>query len=242
MAIGGLGDIPGLGFLDRSGDAVSGVVTGISNFAQFVVFVIIIGGLYGAWYYWYSGKKGYDRHIHIFEDVGGKLWSVDDDVAKEITIPGTSVKVFYLKKSHLYLPRGTRQMGRHHYAYAIRRNREWINFDMPSIDKEMQTAKIDFDHTDMIYGNNQLKKLIDRNYRKEKWWQQYRNEISVAILILMLTFSFWFIIRELKESQAMANANNIVLNENLQLQKEILGSFENICVQSGIRTKTSGDG
>ncbi len=231
----GLENIQGLEFLN--GDIFSSVFSGISAFSKFMMIAILGGGLLLAYLYFQNQKKSYNNKIHIFEEINGQMIPLRDDVAIEMTIPGTTVKVFHVKGSNMYLPRPTRAMGKNSYWFAIRRNREWVNFTMKNLNDQMKEAGLDHDHTDMIYANAQLKKLIERNYKKEKWWQAYKQEISLAILILMLTFSFWFLLGEIKEIVGGLNPLVEAMKEVTQLNQQTLSSIDNIITGSGVSVK-----
>ena len=119
-----------------------------------------------------------------------------DDVACELIIPGTNINVFYIKEKDMYLPRPIKRMGKDAYWFAIRNNRELVNFKIKNINKEMTEANLEYDHTDMRYALTNLKELIKRSYRDKSqvWWKEYKEVISLVILIFVLTLSFIFII------------------------------------------------
>lgn len=228
----GLENVKGLEFLN--GSSFSGLFSGISAFSKFMLIAILGGGILLAYLYFQNQKKAYDKKLHIFEEINGQMIPLRDDLAIEMTIPGTTVKVFYVKGSNMYLPRPTRAMGKDRFWYAIRRNREWVNFTMKNLNKEMVEAGLDFDHTDMLYANAQLKKLIERNYKKTKWWQEYRSEISMAILILMLTFSFWFLLGEIKEIVGGLGPLVEAMKEVAEINRQVLGAVDNVATGSGV--------
>ncbi len=234
MAFLGLSGTPGLSFLNNID--FSGFIAKMGFFGQMLFIVVLIGSIVGAFLYLRSFKKSYSKSIHIFEEIHNDFVPLEDDVAIEILIPNTAVKVFYLKKNKIYLPRPTRAMGKDHYWFGIRKNREWVNFTMKNLNETMKEADLDFDHSDMRYANAQLKKLIERNYKKEKWWQTYRNEMGMAILILMLTFSMWFVLGKVGSLIGQLSPLIEATNQNYALQEKVLGALDNICSQSGIRT------
>ncbi len=228
----GLENIKGLGFLDNING--SGILGKVSAFAQFMFIAVVGATLIGLYFYWKNDKDSYNKTIHIFETVNHQLIHIRDEMAREIVIPLTTVRVFFLKHSKIYLPRGTRQMGKDHFWYAIRRNREWVNFTLKDLDKEMKEVGLDYDHTDMTYANANLKKLIDNNYNKEKWWVTFRNEIGLTILIVMLTFSFWFLFGKLGSIIGSLTPLIEAMKEVAILLKEILGNMDNVCSTSGV--------
>ena len=214
-----------------------GLVSGLGSLAKFLFIAILLGTLFGLWYYSRNRKKIFDKIIIIFEEVNGSFVHRPklDDRAMEMVIPGTSVKVFFLKKHNIYLPRGTIMMSDGEYWYGIRKNREWVNFSITNLNKEMKEAKLDYDHTDMRYANTQLKKLLERNYKKQKWFEQWKNEIAIVTIVLMLTFSFWFLLGEIKDivsslSPLMEAAENVVTSA-----EKLLGAVDNLQSGSGIR-------
>lgn len=227
-----LHDSLGISDLGISGE---GILQGLGTFAKFIIVVILVGSLLGFWLFKRNTKKLYTKKIHLFEEVNNQFIPTGEDIAVEMTIPNTTVKVFFLKKANIYLPRGTIQMGKDHYWYGIRKNREWVNFSISNLNEEMKIAKLEFDHSDMRYANAQLKRLIERNYKKQKWWQEWRSEISVAVLILLLTVSFFLLLGEIKDIVGSLSPLMDSVNENYALQEKVLGSLDRICSQSGIR-------
>lgn len=216
----------------------SGIVSGLSTFVQYLIIAILGGALFGLWYYSKLTKKQFNKKIPIFEEINGRFVHRPklDDVAMEMNIPETSVKVFYLKNHGIYLPRGTIMMADGEYWYGIRKNREWVNFSITNLNKEMKTAGLDYDHTDMRYANTQLKKLLARTYKKQKWYQEWKNEIAIVIIILMLTFSFWFLIGKINEVQSSLVPSLEASRQTMEAAKEVLGNLDNICGGSGFVT------
>lgn len=141
-------------------------------------------------------KRTYNITLHFFEEVNKAMIPISDFKACELTIPNTNIKVFYVKGYDLYLPRGTKPMGKKSYWYAIRNNRELINFTLKSINKDLEEAGLDFDHTDMRYAETNLRELINRSYKKKglKWWQEYKDVITNAIYIIIVTISIMFVL------------------------------------------------
>ena len=141
--------------------------------------------------------KLYNKKLFFFEEVNGVMTPVSNYNACELTIPGSNIQVFYVKEIDLYLPRGTRRMGKDAYWYCIRNNREIVNFTMKNLNEEMKKANLDYDHTDMRYALQNLKELIKRNYRDKAttWWKEYKDVIATVIFIFAITcalaFVFW---------------------------------------------------
>ena len=190
----GLENIRGLEFLNNLD--LSGVLKGVGNLALLLILIFIIGGGLASFIYFKKRKNLYDQKLHFFEEVSGQMIPIEDLNAMELIIPGTSIKVFYVKSKDLYMPRGTKKMGKKSYWYAIRNNREIVNFIMKNLNKDMIEAGLDYDHTDMRYAYANLKEIIKRNYRDKatKWWKEYANVIAVVVFVFVLTISFWFLL------------------------------------------------
>ncbi|KKL63716.1 hypothetical protein LCGC14_2172310 [marine sediment metagenome] len=194
MAFGGLSNIKGLEGL--SGFDALGFLSGVG---KFLVIILLFGAAAGILYWWLTTKKNKvlnNKKIFWFEEVNGNMTAVDEDVASELTIPGTNINVFYIKRKDMYLPRPVKRMGKDAYWFCIRNNREIVNFKMKNLNKEMSESNLDFDHTDMRYALTNLKELIKRNYRDKAtvWWREYKDVIAIVIFVFVLTLSFFFII------------------------------------------------
>lgn len=185
--------IPGTEALD--GINISAILGGIG---QFVVAVLLFAMMGGITYFIFNkkNKAKANKKIFWFEEVNGNMTPVGEDTAVELTIPGTNITVFYIKKKDMYMPRPVKRMGKNAYWFCIKNNREIVNFTMKNMNEEMTEAKLDYDHTDMRYAHSNLKALIQRNYRdnSKPWWREYKDVISLVILIFVLTLSFFFII------------------------------------------------
>lgn len=172
------------------------ILNTVGQFVSLLILFLAAGGLFYFFYFLKKRKKHYNKHIHWFEEVNGIMMAVGDDVARELTIPGSNITVFYIKEKDMYLPRPVIRMGKDSYWFAIRNNREIVNFSMANINKEMKEAKLEFDHTDMRYALTNLRELIQRNYKdkSQAWWREYKDVIGLVVLIFVLTLSFIFII------------------------------------------------
>lgn len=221
----------GLGNLGIDSASILG---GASTIAKFLFILILGSGLFGLYYYFRINKKLFNKKIHIFENIQTQFIPIDEDTAMEMLIPNTDVKVFYLKKNKIYLPVATRKMGKDNYWYGIRKNREWVNFTLNDLDKSMKEVDLDFDHADMRYPNAYLKKLIERNFKKEKWWQTYRNELGLVMLVLMLGITFFILLGEVKDIVGMLRPLIESSNEVIKASNEVLGKLDSVCSGSGI--------
>ncbi len=175
--------------------ALSGVMSGIGQFFLLAGLFILVGVILWVVYYLKNKKKAYNKTIFWFEEVHKEMVPIGQDKACEITIPGTNINVFYIKSKDMYLPRPVKRMGKDAYWFAIKNNREIVNFVMKNINDNGE-GEIDFDHTDQRYALTNLKALIQRNYRdkSQPWWREFKDVIGLVILIFVLTLSFIFII------------------------------------------------
>ena len=174
----------------------SGLLSGLSKLLIILVLFLIVGGIFYFIYYKKNVAKNYNKKIFWFEEVNGDIVPTDEDKACELIIPGTNIQVFYIKEKDLYLPRPVKRMGKDSYWFVVKNNREIVNFKMKNINDEMKEANLDYDHTDMRYALTNLKDLIQRNYRdkSQPWWREYKEVISLIVLIFVMTLSFIFII------------------------------------------------
>lgn len=178
------------------GSTVGGAMSGVMQFLLLVVMFFVVGAIFYWMFYLKKSKADNKQQIHWFEEVNGAIVPIGKDLAKELTIPGSNVQVFYIKGRDMYLPRPRIKMGKNAYWFIIKRNGEIVNFAMKNINEEMKEANLDYDHTDMRYALTNLKELIKRNYRdkSQPWWREYKDVIGLVILIFVLTISFVFII------------------------------------------------
>lgn len=171
----------------------------IGGFALIIILFIFMMGIIYTVFWFRKQKQLYNKKIYWFEEVHGEMVSVDNDLAAELIIPNTNIQVFYIKKKDLYLPRPVIRMGKDSYWFAIRNNREIVNFSMKNINSEMKEANLNYDHTDMRYALTNLRELIKRNYRdkSQKWWQEYKEVISLILLVFVMSLSFFFLLSKL---------------------------------------------
>ncbi len=171
---------------------VGSLVDTILSWLMILVLVAVLGGIV-----YFFMKKGKDKKtpmkkIGWWEEVQGKLIPTEMDSAKEIIIPGTRLRVFYIKSKDMWLPRFTRGLTKDLFYIAITPKREIVNFTLTSISEDMAKAGLDYDHTDMIWASENLREFIKRNYRDKSvpWWKEFQGVITTVIYIIFLTFSF----------------------------------------------------
>ncbi len=178
---------------------ISGIFQGVGAIIGLLFTIGVVGGVIALVLYKRKQIALDKESLHFFEEVNGQMIPIEDVKAREITIPGTGIRVFYIKSKDLYMPRGVKKMGKNSYWYAIRNNRELVNFIMKNLNDAMVEANLEFDHTDMRYAYANLREIIKRNYRDKstKWWQEYKDVISIVIYVFVITLSFIFIISKI---------------------------------------------
>ncbi len=205
------------------------------NFIQVFIFILILGFIVAGVAYYFANKKQYNKHIHIFEEVAGKAIPTSVDRAKEIILPNTSIRAFYLQKKKVFLPRPSIQTGIGHYWFFIRNDGEWINMGLENLNKKLDELNVHYDHTDMRMANAALKKLIEKNYKKLNWVKEFAPYIAIGVLILILGIAAFLVINQANKATAIlastAETNKAVLEGLI----DVLGSMDNICTGSGIR-------
>ena len=162
------------------------------TFALIIFIILVVSGL--AYLVMKRRKNKSDitlKKIGWWEEVQGKLIPTSMDNAKEIIIPGTRLRVFYIKSKDMWLPRFTRGLTQDLFYVAVTPKRELVNFTLKSISSDMKEAGLEYDHTDMIWASENLREFIKRNYRDKAtpWWKAYQGVITTAIYIIILTFS-----------------------------------------------------
>lgn len=171
-----------------------------SNFLNLVVIIIVlivgVAVIYFGFRHRAKNKQGIMKEIHWWEEVGGEMVKIRIDKAIELSIPGTSLKLFYVKNKDLWLPRFTRGVSPTEFYVALTPNKEIINFSLLGISESLKSAGLDYDHTDMRWAAENLREFVKRNYRDKAttWWKEYAGVITTAIYILVMTFSFVIIL------------------------------------------------
>lgn len=170
-------------------------------FVGIILFAIIIGALIMGFFILRRKKKIDSDTVKIgwwTEVTGtGQMEPTRMDDATEIVIPGTTLRVFYVKKRDLWLPRFSRGVTSKLFYVLLTPTQQMVNFTLRSLTQEMKEAKLDYDdHTDMLWASENTREYIKTHYKDKsiKWWQVYQGPITVAIYILILTFSFVIII------------------------------------------------
>jgi len=182
-----------------SGIDIKGILGNIFNVISLIVIAGLVGGFVYMYFRWKKGKaSGTLKEIRWWEEVNGQLAPVRTDKAQEIIIPGTNLKVFYVKDKNMWLPRFARGITLNTFFVAITKNKELVNFTLGSIDNELAQSKLTYDHTDMRWAAENLREFVKRNYKDKAttWWKEFSQLIGVVIFIVFMTISLvtiiWF--------------------------------------------------
>lgn len=217
---------------------VGSILSGAGNLATGFVIFLIIALATGIITYYFVQKKHYNKEIHVWEEVNGVTAPMFDDKAREIVLPNTSVRAYLLKKMKIYLPRPSKQFGKGHYIFYIRKDGEWVNVLPSNINTDMVTLKLDFDHADMRLSNASIKKLVEKNYKKLNWIKEYAPYIAIGILILMLGITFFLLLNKASIISGQLVSGIKAQGETINALNEILKSLDNLKSSSGIEVVT----
>jgi hypothetical protein len=180
----------------------STIIDKVYFFAGVFLLCLMVGGIIAAFFYFKSKKNRIKDLVKIgwWEDTIAGMVPTRMDDAEEIIIPGTSLRVFYVKDRDLWLPRFTRGITKDLFYVALTPTRQMVNFTLKSLGDSLKDTDLEFDHTDMLWAAENTREFIKRNYKDKsiKWWQAYQGVITTAIYILIMTFSLVLIIYFLK--------------------------------------------
>lgn len=228
-----LGDL-GVDFGSTIGGGGSGFVL------QLVIFVLVaIGAGVGA--YLWAAKRAYNKKIHIFEEINDYPVPTGLDQAKQVLLPFTSVKAFFLKKNKIFIPRPSKQTGKGHYWYLITQDGEWHNVSLKkleSLSSKHADLEIKEDHSDMRMQNAALKKLVEKNYKKLNWIKEYAPYIAMGLMIFLLGLTAYLVIGEASKIYGGISGNIEAMNEMTKEMGRLLSSVDNIKAGSGIKPLT----
>jgi len=175
----------------------SGMFFSVINVVMIVIIAVIVGLFVFMYFRWKKNKRaGVDQEIYWWEEIQGYMRLIRKDKAQEIIIPGTNLRLFYIKDKNMWLPRFANAVKQGVFFVTITKNKEIINWTPKSIDKELAKTNLSFDNTDMRWAAENLREFVKRNYKDkaEKWWKEYAGVISLAIFIVLMTISLVTII------------------------------------------------
>ena len=180
--------------LEGIGNFLSG--TGFIVGTVLLIFLgVVIFGVGGFFLYLkLANKKQFYITVNLFKTVNGKKFFIRSDNARELTIPGTNVRLLKWKNMGIYSAYPTRSMGNNVYAYNINKFGQLTNFDI-AVGEDETEAKMDFDQRDQTYAYLNLQALISKNYReknKANWWKENLPLITVIVSAILLILAMWF--------------------------------------------------
>lgn len=222
-----------LGKLGVEVDGSGGIVS--FNFIGDLIIFVLLCLVAGAITYWYLSKKSWNKQIVKVKEVNGITRRVGIERAKEITLPGTSVRAFYLKESKFYIPRPSIETGMNEFWYFIRQDGEWVNVGLANINDEMKSLGLKYDHSDMRMANAALKRLVDKSYKKSNWLKEYAPYIGFAVIIIMVAIGGYMVIGESAKIVSSTNGNVEALERITETMNGILSNLNNIASSSGTR-------
>ena len=151
-------------------------------------------------------KKKYIHKITFVKEVRGQIYVVGEDYAKEITIPYTSIKVFYFRERKTYSPKLIYDVGRNLYYILIGKGGEWINTNL------RYGADGTIEINDALkptrdYANENLKELIKRNWtdKNKDWWKENAHYIFLIILGVVIIVGCIILFSQIKKASLNLN-------------------------------------
>lgn len=211
--------------------------TGVFNFSFItdLVIFLVLAVFAGAFTYWYLQRKTYNKTIVKFREVNGITRRIGVEKAKEITLPNTSVRAYYLRKSQFYIPRPSIESAENEYWMFVRNDGEWVNVGLTNLNEELLKFGLKYDHTDMRMANAALKKLVDRSYKKSNWIKEWAPYIGFSVVIILVAISGYLVIGEAAKVNSATATNVVTLGEILKSMNEILSNVNNIGSSSGVK-------
>lgn len=212
--------------VDSLGIDLSGIGAGLSSFMQNLIIFLVFAAVIGIIVYFTYNKKVYCEKIQIFEEVNGQALPTKQFLAKEVNIPNTSIKVFQLKQTGMFLPRPTIQTGKSNWIFFIRDDHEWVNVGIENLNKKLTELGLKYNHVDMRYANASLKELIKSNYGDDNWLKKYGAYLALGILVIIMGVSFYLVAEKLNETTTLLDgtiARNEALTRELAEKLETSG-------------------
>lgn len=181
-------NIPGLNFV--KGIDVGGILSKGVNAIQIFLMILAIAGVIGYMLYRKKYNAQFTEKIYIFEEIKHKFVpnTKKNDTAMLFNIPGTNVQILSLRKSGIYLPKGSRKMGESSYWYGINKFGDFVNFDLESLNDSFTTAKLGFntEGAKLLYVH--MNKMLQEEYKNKslKWWVAYKEIITLVITVFLV--------------------------------------------------------
>lgn len=157
-----------------------------------------------------SQKKKFIHKILFVKEVRGQIYIVGEDYAQELTIPYTSIKVFYLKDRKTYSPKLIYDTGKNLYIVLIGKGGEWINTNLRygkdgiiEVNDELKPTR--------DYANENLKELIKRNWtdKNKDWWKENAHYIFLIVLGVIIIIGCVILFIQIKKASGMLNSASV---------------------------------
>lgn len=209
---------------------------GISfNFLGDIVIFIILCIFAGGFTYWYLDRKSFNKTIVKFREINGVTRRVGIEKAREVVLPNTSVRAFFLKNSKFFIPRPSKETSENEFWFFIREDGEWVNVGLGNLNKMLKELGIKYDHTDTRMANAALKKLVDASYKKTNWMKEWAPYIGYAVIIIMLGIAGYLVMGESAKVIGASAGNVEALKDITVTLNDILININNIASSSGVR-------
>lgn len=204
------------------------------NFLYNLAIFFIIAMAVGIITYFVMSRKSYTKKLVSFKRVGGVPVRVGFVMAREITLPFTSVKAFQTSKG-AFFPRPSIEMAKDEFWYWVKPDGTLINFGLEDFDAKMKRLKIYADHSDARLQNASLKKLVEKNYKKGNWLKEYGPMIAFGFLIFILGLVSYLLLTEAGKLSGSMSSVAEGLKDSVEAMNGILNSLETLETQSGLR-------
>ena len=218
--------------VDISSFSEGGFYEATSSLLVLAVLVVVAFAVF----YYILQKKSYNKKVFIFEEINGGTWPTGTEKAREIVLPNTSLRAFYLKKSKIYLPRPNMATGENNFWFFKRNDGEWVNIMPENVNTRLKELGLLTDHSDMRMAMASLKKLIDNNYRKKSFLKEWAQVIGVGVLVIGLGITAYLVVGEV--SKFISSATLLAEQQAITTERigDLLGSLDNIVSGSGVRS------
>lgn len=206
------------------------------SFLGDLAILLVLCAIAGAFTYWYVQRKSFNKTLVKYREVNGITRRVGIEKAKEVVLPGTSVRAFFLKNSKFFIPRPSIESGENEFCYFIRQDGEWMNVGIENVNLTLKQLELKFDHTDMRMANAALKRLVDKSYKKINWLKEYAPYIGFAVIIIMVAIGGYLVMGESAKVVGAAGSNVETFNSIADKMEKILSNMANMAANSGARS------
>ncbi len=197
----------------------------------FILTVVII--IVGVWLFIRTRK--FNKTIFIYEKIDGKFRKTGKDKAMEVAFSTAGDTVFYLKRRKKYIPNPSLQSGSREYWYFIRRDGEWINFELGDLDEQARKAGAHFLDKEVRFARTQIVKGLKERYDKPGFWKQYGLLVfSIAFIVVIGVMTFLLFDKWVDLARTTVAAVDTA-GEVMDKVSKVMGSLDNICAGSGMR-------